>query len=299
MNVLELMNQRLIGLDDDLYPTPPESNAVFIVGAPRSGTTLITQIIAAAFDIGYISNSAAAFWQAPAMGVRYSRQLIGGSVFTGTSEWGGTHAPTEPHEFGGFWRRMLGYEDMIQKRDHSIDWPALTRSLDQIAEAWDGRQVVYKVFQLSWHIRQFQMLRPSTKWIWIQRDTANNVQSLLRLLAKRQHRWTSSVPLEAIENFNDAEPIERITAQIMMIDRWLGEQFENFDSEAVLQVKLESISSNPDHELDRISAFLKSNFDRPMLDAIRSGLKTSTPATLEFARQVQQCVKKIESIDES
>ena len=59
---LEQLNQYLISFDlyrqrgyDIVQPF------VFVVGAPRSGTTLLTQVIAHCFDAGYICNLTARF----------------------------------------------------------------------------------------------------------------------------------------------------------------------------------------------------------------------------------------------
>jgi hypothetical protein len=43
----------------------PEGPVFFIVGAPRSGTTLLLQTIINHYNLGYINNFIARFWEAP------------------------------------------------------------------------------------------------------------------------------------------------------------------------------------------------------------------------------------------
>jgi ABC-type oligopeptide transport system ATPase subunit len=46
----------------------------FIVGLPRSGTTLLSQLLAYSLDAGYTTNFAARFWLAPVHGLRLGRR---------------------------------------------------------------------------------------------------------------------------------------------------------------------------------------------------------------------------------
>ena len=87
---LAILNDSVLGVDDQLFPDPEPSRNVFVVGAPRSGTTVLIQALAAAFDVGYISNLAASFWQAPALGVLFSRRLVPERIFSGNSRYGRT-----------------------------------------------------------------------------------------------------------------------------------------------------------------------------------------------------------------
>ena len=42
-NFLEVMNKQLIGLDNQLEISGDSKHNIFIIGAPRSGTTLLSQ----------------------------------------------------------------------------------------------------------------------------------------------------------------------------------------------------------------------------------------------------------------
>jgi len=48
---------------------------IFIVGAPRSGTTLLTQVLISSFELGYIDNISSKFWTNPLMGVIISNAI--------------------------------------------------------------------------------------------------------------------------------------------------------------------------------------------------------------------------------
>ena len=46
-----------------------------VIGAPRSGTTLLHQALISRLELGYVDNLVAAFWRAPTYGVQLSRSL--------------------------------------------------------------------------------------------------------------------------------------------------------------------------------------------------------------------------------
>lgn len=113
VNCLRQMNYNLMGLEHDTAPKPDLKHPVlFVVGAPRSGTTLATQFLAYGLNTGYITNIAARFWNAPTLGVRVSHDILGddpagdmGPAFFSSNQ-GQTPYGGGIHEFGYFWRSI-------------------------------------------------------------------------------------------------------------------------------------------------------------------------------------------------
>ena len=108
------------------------------MGVPRSGTTLVSQLVSAHLDVGYINHLVAAFWRAPVTGIRLSKKLIKGVRETSfASEFGRTSHLWEPHEFGYFWAHHLQQEDMSAPKPGAatrIDWEVLRRVLLNICD---------------------------------------------------------------------------------------------------------------------------------------------------------------------
>jgi len=75
---LRRLNEDLAEREQALYAdVGVERPVVFVVGLPRSGTTLLSQLLAYCLDAGYVTNVAARFWLAPVHGIRLSRLLAG------------------------------------------------------------------------------------------------------------------------------------------------------------------------------------------------------------------------------
>ncbi|MEM7782972.1 MAG: sulfotransferase [Planctomycetota bacterium] len=269
-------------------PAGPAEN-IFIVGAPRSGTTLLLQMIVAAFDIGYISNLAACFWKRPELGVLLSKKLLGRPNLSTESNYGQTVGPEQPHEFGGFWRRVLGYESMSQSERPEIVWELVEAELDRIAAAWD-RPVVYKVFQLYWHLAEFHRRRPA-RWIWVQRDPVENAASLLRLMNLRNCGFTSAVP-ESVSEFDATERWQQATVQTLCLDRWLASQWEQIDDGSKMIVGLSDLRTNPQAQLNRIGQFLGMPAGQLELNSanVFRGSQNQDNAVLEKIRQYWETI---------
>ena len=88
----------------------PQKPVIFVVGVPRSGTTILTQLLLSAFQIGYVNNIVAKFWQAPYIGSILAKSLKNNQQnlnISTDSNYGFTNEYEGPHEFGYFWRRWF------------------------------------------------------------------------------------------------------------------------------------------------------------------------------------------------
>lgn len=250
---LQTLNLAVQSTEKSLVTVDSPAENVFVVGAPRSGTTLLLQMIVAAFDIGYVSNLAASFWMRPEAGILLSRKWLARPQLQTKSNYGQTEGPEQPHEFGGFWRRVLGYQAMEQAERPEINWQQVEIELDRIGAAWQ-RPVVYKVFQLYWHLADFHRRRPS-RWIWVQRDPITNAASLLRLMQQRNCGYTSAVP-ESVAEFEAPERWQQATVQIFCLNRWLQYQWDQIDSDSKLVVALSDLQIKPDQVMNEVGEFL-------------------------------------------
>src|SRR2546422_969456 len=74
---LRQLNQILAPLEQELTKNfnAPTQPIVFVVGVPRSGTTLLAQALAATGGFGYPDNFIARFWMAPFVGAKIEQAL--------------------------------------------------------------------------------------------------------------------------------------------------------------------------------------------------------------------------------
>jgi len=274
---LDLFNKKLTDFDFEIDISGPIHRNIFIVGAPRSGTTLISQIFASCTTLGYVNNLMAMFWNAPAFGASMSKKWIENKEFSGKSEFGGTYGLSEPHEFGAFWRRHLKMQDMRQppiEHHLEINWTKLIEELNKITCVFN-QPVVYKAFHLSWFISHFSKIYPESKWIWVTRNTVDNARSILDL---RRHfyggidRAVSLYPKE-LEFYSKENGYLQSIAQVEIINNWIKLELSKINLNNWFNISLDSLVDNPEKEISSLSKWVNTSLDTNILSEVTKRIK--------------------------
>jgi hypothetical protein len=114
-------------------PTHP---LIFVCGVPRSGTTVVTQLIAQYFDVGFVDHLTARFYRRPGVGAMLRRSVYGDRHETDyRSEYGRTPNPLDVHAMGWFWRHYYGFDEFGRRRPGTVMPHARTR-LEELLGAW-------------------------------------------------------------------------------------------------------------------------------------------------------------------
>lgn len=266
---LRQLNEILAPSEEADYRDLPERlPTLHILGAPRSGTTLLHQVVASCLDVGYINNLIAAFWRAPVYGIRLSRKLLAEvPVSSFRSRYGRTSGIHEPHEFGYFWSSVLGYDEMRQRDaafEDQIDWARLRSILINMAEAF-GRPLVLKPFLLAWHIARLQAVMPKACFVWIRRDplqTALSIVELRKKYAGSLETWVGLKPAEYAW-LKDEPYWTQVAGQVCYIEKSIRSQIEAVGGRNVLTIDYEDFAENPKTVLRQIQELLGHNGFRP------------------------------------
>jgi hypothetical protein len=265
---LDELNAAVAPMEDAGYRDLEERfPTLHIVGAPRSGTTLLYQAIAARLDVGYIDNLTAAFWRAPVTGLRLARKVgvEPGSGFG--SRFGRTTGVGEPHEFGYFWNHHLRYPDLHERgaaHEATIDWPRLRRVIVNMAEARRAA-MVFKPMLLIWHMEAMAAAMPRTRFVWIRRDPREVARSLLRMrLAVRGSidEWASVVPAGARE---ETDPYRQVAAQALLLDAAIAGAAVRLGPEGVLALEYSRLCARPEEAIADVRELLRRAGHAPAL----------------------------------
>lgn len=258
--LLRDVNTRLGEAEERLphdLPESPRLPLVFVVGPPRSGTTVTMQWLAHSKQFGYPTNFLSRFYSAPYTGTQiqllthdpafdFHGELSGPRDHaTWRSETGKTSGPLEPHEFSYFWRRFF---PMDQARELSVqEWES--SDLAGFARGWAameaafGKPMAAKGILGQYNIPQLAKLLPSAIFVHTRREVFFNVQSLLaareRVYGTRE-AWFSVQP-PGYEAARAKNPIEQVVDQVMTTnvaldraaqtigtDRWVHQAYQEF-----------------------------------------------------------------------
>lgn len=118
---LYMMNDLLKDFEDKIEIDGRESliPPTFIVGAPRTGTTLMYQILAKTGLFDYINNFNAKFWKAPKVGFLLDKflDITDYKDIKFKSDFGRTGGLSNVHHFSRFWINVLGYNEITNRFD--------------------------------------------------------------------------------------------------------------------------------------------------------------------------------------
>lgn len=240
---------------------------LFVVGLPRSGTTVLSQLLARCLDSGYINNFAARFWLAPVHGIRLARLIVGedgDAAFE--SDYARTRTLGDIHEFGYFWRFWLNkhtFDDVIHARDREaeIDWPGLKRTLVNVQHEFD-KPFVAKNMLGAYHMPKLRDVLDMVVFVYIERDPLDVSVSILD--ARRKYyadldTWWSYVPVE-YPLLKDRDYWEQIAGQVHYLSRFYERALTEVGEANVVRVQYEELCRDPSAVLDAVATRVSSTY---------------------------------------
>ena len=223
----------------------PRLPVVLIIGPPRSGTTLTSQLLASSGCFGYVSNFVARFWRAPAIGAQAELALnIRAAAATPhhfTSTHGVTEGWAEPHEFGYFWSQWFDFGQETHWLDATlrqrVDGNGLRRALASLEAVYAG-PMVYK--NNTWFTLQAAFLAtllPNAIFVVCRRDPFHVARSLLRIRRERlgdENLWWSIRP-SSYRRLLTLPPVEQVIHQALDIESEMNRELASVPAERIVE----------------------------------------------------------------
>jgi len=262
------LNKTLAEKEKSFYSQEQKLPPVFIAGAPRSGTTLLYQVLVSAFDIGYIDNISAKFWDAPLSGLVLSDEIypFEKRILTNfNSEYGFTSEPLGPHEFGYFWRRWFDYKEThelsVEQLD-KIDKENLKRTIFSMNNVLNKPVAFKNAVAITLQIEYLAKTFSGAIILSIEREPLYNAQSILeaRLRSGNPEEWFSAKPAEYLK-LKDKSYIEQVVGQVYFCNEKIS-RARNYvrhsdNSARWIDIKYEELCEAPDNIIDIIDEKLK------------------------------------------
>ncbi|WP_430811369.1 MULTISPECIES: sulfotransferase [unclassified Carboxylicivirga] len=268
---------------------------VFIIGPPRTGSTILYQTLTQKLDVLYVDNlvnmSRGATW----FGFWLSRRLFCNKGHnSSSSEHGrtqGLHAPNE----GLFWYKWL------PKGHDFIDFgeikPTAINQLRQLINALMNRYktpIVFKNLTFSVRLRLIKELYPKARIIYIKREPLYVAQSIIRSKEKDglalQEVW-SVKPREVEQLKKCSNNIQQAVRQVYYIEKQIEQDLKLFDKEQCMIINYEHL--NVDALIHEVQAFTGCKL-RPNQEVIQ--LKVSNRQQIDDA-QFDALKQEIEQLD--
>jgi len=260
--LLREMNSWFTSIEDQITDSlvTPRWPTLFIVGMPRSGGTLLTQLLAASGGFAYPSNVLARFYANLYVGARIEQllkkvlppvQLTYRSNFGRTAEW------AAPNEFGFFWTHHFPVEDHHELSVHElsqVDTSAFMRELAALEAAYE-LPVFMKGMMLNYNLSFLYDLLPMAIFVRMKRDYVSAACSLLRSRKKffgTTKPWWSCKPKNwrVLAQLND--PVEQVIAQIQSIEQALDNAFALIPEMNLVSMDYKVLCEDPHNQVRRI-----------------------------------------------
>ncbi|WP_268743740.1 sulfotransferase [Methylophaga lonarensis] len=239
----------------------PEYPVIGIVGCPRSGTTFMTQLLAATGAVSYPSNLLSRFAYAPYLGALIQQLLMNpeydlGNEFSDlrsrsefSSNVGKTSGALGINEFFHFWRRFFPIHDP----GHLTEAELGQVRIDNIRQELASIQSVYrkpfisKIMMLQYNLAYFAEKMPELKIIHVKRDPLYLMQSMSEARVKyygSDNIWWSVKPKE-YSFLKDASPATQVAGQVLFTERAIQNQIKDLPEDRWFEVSYETVCKQP------------------------------------------------------
>lgn len=251
----------------------PKYPVIFVIGAPRCGSTLMMQWLAKTSKFAYPSNLLSRFYGAPYIGAKIQKLLtdseydFNNEIFefdneiSFSSNLGKTKGALEPNEFWYFWRRFIPNKDPEYLNEKAL---SKVNSKKFAAELAAIEAVFERPLAMKGHILQFNTpflsnILQKVLFIFIKRNPLYNIQSLLEARIKYfgdRRAWYSVKPRE-YDSLKDLEPFKQVAGQIYFTNKSIDQGLAEIDRARWLQVNYEDFCESPGQVFSQILEKLK------------------------------------------
>ncbi len=234
---------------------------VLVAGPPRSGTTLVFQLLAATGTFVYPTNLMARFYARPVEGWRVERllePLLPSREMAFRSDAGRTEEWFGPHELGYFWHAVLPFEEHHQpEREVLASWDDHPMAVELGAlQAEDGRPLLVKNPILGYVLDVLLERLPALRVVWVERDPLALACSIYRTRCAEvggPSRWWSVRP-SWVGEAESRPPEEQIAEQLRSL-REVGGRARESHPGRWLELTYEDVCRSPEGAMDRVLAF--------------------------------------------
>jgi hypothetical protein len=259
-SILKLLNDSLELSDKFQLPIKERYPILFIVGTPRSGTTLLTQWLASLKSFCYPSNLVSRFYKAPYIGAlvqemlvnpeySYKEELQINSKISFRSDTGKTSGILEPHEFWYYWRRFFKFPNVPVNNSEFLsnaDFEGFQLGIHKFQQVFE-KPFFLKSLIMNWYIESFSKHIYQPLFIFIKREPIANISSILqtreRYLGNKDY-WFSFKPYE-YELLKPHNPVVQVAGQVYFTNKTIETSLNKIPNGQQLVVKYEDLCDDP------------------------------------------------------
>lgn len=233
---------------------------VFIIGPPRSGSTILYQLITNFFDVSYIDNLMHLSRENLFFGLWLSKLFYKNkSHNTFMSDYGNTqkHGLHAPSEGGNIWYRWFDKSVTYFEKDSLSNKKinSINRIFKAILNKYN-KPLIIKNLMFSQRIKALSQIYPNSKFIVIKRSPEFNAQSIYKAKLKMpKNEWWSTKPKNYKKLLN-LSLIEQSVSQVYFLEKQIHEDLGLFPKENITSIKYEDLINASEKTLNSLCDFI-------------------------------------------
>lgn len=236
---------------------------VFIIGPPKSGTTLLYKTLTDRYRSAYISNFTVKYYLTPICGTILEKLLdIKHKKSSYVFDNGYISGCTAPHEAGKFWSRWFPdkYTHYVMKNELSA------KSLEDLKMEIGGiaysksATVIMKTVNNSMRIAPLLEAIPETKFIVCERNHFENAVSIVSARKRNEgesESWWSVKPKE-IYQLLDHDVTYQAVSQVYFVHSQIDSDIKKYGENKFLRISYEKLCDDAANTLNLIEEFINS-----------------------------------------
>jgi len=283
----------------------------FIVGAPRSGTTLLLQWFASQGSFSYPTNVLNRFAYAPYIGALIQQMLFNRAYdysmefqadeaqIQFSSDLGKTKGYLAPNEFQYYFRNYMNQFEpryLDQSDLKNIDFNGIYQGLCSIESVFN-KPFVCKIVMLQFHLAVLHKCVPNSIFLFIKRSPIYNMQSLYNARIKyygNMETWWSVKPKE-YEKLKEMDAYHQIAGQVYYTNKMIESEIELIPNENKILIEYEKFCEDPESLLFKIkSLYSKFNVDIEKYNSIKEKFVNENSLKIKHSE-----IKKLEKAYEN
>ncbi len=221
---------------------------LLVVGAPRSGTTLINQTLARCTEVSYFSNLTDMFPRSPLTATRWFSSRFGAEATNYQSYYGQTKRLSEPNDGFSIWNRWLGFDRYTTP--HHLAEPVV-QEMQKFFQAWTatfGLPLLNKNNRNTSCIALLAAAIPQAQFLVVRRDPLCVAQSLIQARENVQGDKRAVWGLESRSVHASSDPlgyVDDICDQLIEIENQLQTQIRQVAASRIHSIQYEDFCRNP------------------------------------------------------
>lgn len=241
--------------EETLATHPP----IFVIGAPRSGSTLLFKSMTQRFRVGYLTNYVARTPLTPAVALaKQTEQGLWEASDGYKFDYGNDEGPGAPSEMGALWYRWFQKSAQTGTLLPSASLEQMRKSIGGITAVAGAPLVIKNMFN-SMRLPTLHQAFPEARYVVCRRERVDNALSILRgrvdKVGDKAKWWSTPIPeMDALAGLPYADQVAR---QVAAIERAISEARQIIGDDSFRVIQYEEFCADPLGILDRIGTDFK------------------------------------------